>query len=187
MLIFSLIISAGLVLFIFWSDLEVIVKQTDEIVANIIELFQEDLVEHDVFKDLKSEKYFKNNTFLLSDYAQDLGYYEITFPKNEDTIYVFRRGGKKIIVKSDGIIHFCIYGDQFEDGIEVKIHAEENDCYIDFGDNFGVRETSKEKILQIAMALAHMRKHDTLMEMALENRSYDEKLRENPELLKGFF
>ena len=100
---------------------------------------------------------------------------------------IFRRGEKKIIAKKDGTINFSIYGDQFEGGIDVKLFAEESDYYISFGEGYCAQRTSKENVIQIAIAMIHLRENDTLMEMALENRSYDEKLRENPELLKGFF
>ena len=185
--VFAFLVAIVLVTCIFWQDRFQITEKADEDFAKVIEFFQGDLEDHNVVDDLNSEEYFKDNTFLFAKYAKDLGYHRIFFPKKNDTLLVFRRGEKKIVAKKDGTIIFSIHGDQFEDGIIVHTFVEENDCYISFGKNYDIQKTSKEEIIQVAIAMIHLRENDTLMEMVLDNRQDDEKIIENPKILKGFF
>ena len=184
--ILALAVSFALIVVLFWQDWDKIASMTDEEVASLIEYFQEDFSEHDVFEDLNSKKYFENDTFLFREYAKDLGYFEIKFPKKSETILVLRRGSKKIIVDQNENITLKIAGDKFEDGLTVKTFPETGEYFINYGETVGLHGVDEETIFEIASALVHLRESESLMDMALKNRADGERYMKDPSLLKSF-
>ena len=174
-----------LIVLVVWHYFNPTTKYLDELISGEIEACQEGLVEHDVFKDLYSKKYFNNDTFLLAEYAKDLGYKKITFPKTRTTALILRRGIRKIIVKTDGTIYFFIYNDPFEDGIDINIFEDEGKYKIDCGGLVLEGKTNGKRLFQIVNAFNHLRDSNTLLEMAEKNRHDSEILAEDPVLSKS--
>lgn len=184
--ILALVVSLALIICLFWQDWCNIADRTDEEVASVIEFFQNDYSKHDVFEDLNSKKYFVNETFLLKEFAEDLGYFEIKFPKKSETILILRRGPKKIIVDQNESIILQIAGDKFEDGLTVKTFPETGEFFIDYGKTLGSHKVNEETIFEITSALIHLRESKSLMDMALRNRADGERYMEDPSILKSF-
>lgn len=170
-----------------WSDRKIIEACLDDKIANYVMQRQEQAEDRDVYEDLNSGKYQQGDKFLLRDYAEDLGYHIIKFPKYDDeTILILRYGPRKVIIKNNEKIEITINGDEWGDGLVINLKPNNGEYTIYCGEKNPVSKIDNDKILQVASTLVNLRTSDTLKEMALKNRNDFERFLTTPNTLKGF-
>ena len=170
-----------------WSDRKIIEERLDSKIANYEMQKRGQLADHNVYEDLNSGKYRQGDKFLLRKYAEELGYYVVKFPNyDKETILILRYGPRKIIITSDEEIKITIDGDEWADGLSIKLKPDSGNYLLDCGEKNPVSKVDNDKILQIASALVNLRTSNTLDEMATKNRNDFEKFLTTPNILKDF-
>lgn len=170
-----------------WSGRKNIEEYLDDKIANYEMQKQEQATDNNVFDDLNSGKYQQGDKFLLKKYAEDLGYYVVRFPKyDKETILILRYGPRKIIITNNEEIKTTIDGDEWTDGLNIKLKPDSGKYSLDCGEKNPISKIDNDKILQIASTLINLRASNTLNEMATKNRNDFEKFLTTPNILEDF-